>query len=259
MTDANEEVLQGGVNTVVRIGATVRRPAGPWTPAVHALLDHLGRRGFAGAPRAHGFDEQGREVLDFVDGEVLTYPLRAAVLTDSALLSVGRLLREYHDTTVGFAPPAGAAWSMAPREPAEVLCHGDFAPHNLVFREDWAAAVIDFDTAHPGPRVWDLGWTACCFGLFPQDGADEGDTAASIHRIAVLADGYGLGDADREALPDAMADRMRHLAAYIREQAAAGHPAFSRHRAEGHDVRYLAAADGIAELRAALLARLCGG
>lgn len=33
--------LSGGwVNEVVRTGDTVRRSAGPWTPAVHALLRH---------------------------------------------------------------------------------------------------------------------------------------------------------------------------------------------------------------------------
>jgi hypothetical protein len=37
----DEVELDGGnANRVVRIGDTVRRPAGPWTPAVHCLLDH---------------------------------------------------------------------------------------------------------------------------------------------------------------------------------------------------------------------------
>jgi len=51
-----EEPLRGGNMTggVVRVGDTVRRPAAPWTPAVHALLDHLQAVGFRGAPRAHG-------------------------------------------------------------------------------------------------------------------------------------------------------------------------------------------------------------
>jgi hypothetical protein len=55
---------------VVRVGDTVRRPAGPWTPAVHALLDHLHQVGFEGAPRALGVDERGREILTFVPGVV---------------------------------------------------------------------------------------------------------------------------------------------------------------------------------------------
>lgn len=241
MDEPVEEMIQGGVNTVVRLGTTVRRPVGPWTPAVHALLGHLRRRGFAGAPRAHGFDERGREVLDFVEGDVLTYPLAPEVISQEALASVGRLLREYHDVTVDFPVPADAVWYMRPREPAEVICHGDFAPHNMLFRDGRAAAVIDFDTAHPAPRAWDFAWTACCFGLFP----DDEISAGAARRVAALADAYGLSPRDRHALPDVMAERLRHLAAHIRDQAAAGHPGFSRHLAEGHDVRYLERADEI--------------
>jgi hypothetical protein len=249
MDEPVEEILQGGVNTVVRVGATVRRPVGPWTPTVHALLGHLALRGFAGAPRARGFDERGREVLDFVEGDVLTYPLSPDVISADALRSVGRLLREYHDTTTDFPVPADAVWYIAPREPAEVICHGDFAPHNMLFRAGRAAAVIDFDTAHPGSRVWDFAWTACCFGLFP----DDEITAGAARRVAVLADAYGLTAADRQALPEAMTARLRHLAGHIWEQAAAGHPGFSRHLAEGHDVRYLERADAIEAMSDILL------
>src|SRR6266498_211042 len=57
-----EEVLAGGnFNHVVRVGDTVRRvKTGAWTPAVHALLRHLERAGFDGAPRALGVDDRGR-------------------------------------------------------------------------------------------------------------------------------------------------------------------------------------------------------
>jgi hypothetical protein len=63
----NEIPLEGGNASggVVRTGDTVRRPAGPWTPAVHALLGHLRAAGFPGAPRPLGLDEHGREVLTF--------------------------------------------------------------------------------------------------------------------------------------------------------------------------------------------------
>ena len=64
-----EEPLEGGnLSVVVRVGETVRRPTGPWTPAVHALLDHLEAKGFPGSPRARGLDEQGREILTFLPG-----------------------------------------------------------------------------------------------------------------------------------------------------------------------------------------------
>jgi hypothetical protein len=60
-----EEQLSGG-NTnaaVVKVGSTVRRPTGPWTPRVHELLRRLESSGFEGAPRVRGIDERGREIL----------------------------------------------------------------------------------------------------------------------------------------------------------------------------------------------------
>ena len=58
-----ETPLRGGnmSSGVVRVGDTVRRPAGPWTPAVHALLDHLHSVGFRGAPRPLGLDRAGEK------------------------------------------------------------------------------------------------------------------------------------------------------------------------------------------------------
>jgi hypothetical protein len=66
-----EEPLSGNVSAVARVGDTVGRSTGPWTPAVHALLRHLEHAGFDGALRVLGIDERGREVLTYVPGEVL--------------------------------------------------------------------------------------------------------------------------------------------------------------------------------------------
>ena len=70
----SEETLHGGnTNVVVRVGDTVRRQTGHWTPAVHALLAHLQSVGFADAPTVLGIDDQGREILPFVIGEVVSH------------------------------------------------------------------------------------------------------------------------------------------------------------------------------------------
>lgn len=42
---------RGSVTMVQRVGDTIRRPVGRWTPVVHALLRYLEARGFAGATR----------------------------------------------------------------------------------------------------------------------------------------------------------------------------------------------------------------
>ena len=68
-----EETIDGGMDpdaSVVRIGDTVRRPRGGSSDAVRALLLHLATVGFEGAPQYLGVDEQGRDVLTFIDGDV---------------------------------------------------------------------------------------------------------------------------------------------------------------------------------------------
>lgn len=225
--------MAGGVNTVVRIGDRVHRPAGEWTSSVHALLEHLATKGFNGAPRAHGFDGEGREIVDFISGDV---PGSEVVVSDAALAEVAVLLRGLHDATVGFVPLAGATWYFEPREPAEVMCHGDVAPYNTVFRDGHAVALIDFDTAHPAPRIWDVAYAAYRYVQLVEDGAPAVEQA---RRLALFADAYGLADADRAALLDTVVGRLEHLVTFMRAQAAAGHSAFARHVAEGHDRYYL--------------------
>ncbi|WP_227870238.1 phosphotransferase enzyme family protein [Streptomyces otsuchiensis] len=255
----DEEVLAGGgVHHVVRVGPTVRRPPGPSTRTVHALLAHLRSAGFTAAPRAHGFDADGREILDFVPGEVGNYPLTDAVRSDEALRAVGVLLREYHDATVGFTPEPDADWYFSPREPAEVICHGDVAPYNCVFRDGTPVALIDFDTAHPGPRVWDLAYAAYRFVPL----TDPGNTDFTLpvpeqaRRLRLLADAYRLGVRDRAALAPTARERLDHLVRHMHEQADAGNTAFARHIADGHDHLYRTDAAHIVRHEATLTAAL---
>src|ERR1700712_469901 len=91
---ADEGMPLGGGRTtagVVRIGNAVHRPVRPWTPAVHAVLRHLEKVGFEGAPRVLGLDEQGREVLTFLEGETVgeRRPWPGWVHEDAALVDVG--------------------------------------------------------------------------------------------------------------------------------------------------------------------------
>ena len=85
----DEHALDGGnvAAGVVRVGDTVRKPAGFWTPAVEALLSHLGRAGFTGAPRPLGRDGEGRQVLEYVPGPMA---MDQPWLDEAGLHRVGR-------------------------------------------------------------------------------------------------------------------------------------------------------------------------
>ena len=242
-----EELLEGG-NThtgVVRIGSTVRRPTGPWTPGVHALLRHLESGGFDAAPRVLGVDEQDREILTFVEGAVVWPDHFALVSDDTALAEVAACIRAYHGAIAGF-PDAGAyAWSDRGGDqvgPAEVLCHNDLAPWNLVHRPDGRWAFIDWDLASPGRRAWDLAWALLSFvPLMPSSTLDDGDTR---RRIAVFRDAYRAELFPADILEVAI-ERCEREAGLIRDLGARGEEPYVRLLAEGHGEIWAEAAEHV--------------
>jgi phosphotransferase family enzyme len=237
---APEIPLRGGnVSTVVRVAGTVRRNTGPWTPSVHALLRHLERAGFTGSPRVHGIDERGREVLSYLEGECGEYPLAPHWVTDEALVTVATMLRMFHDAQQGFRPPPGGVWrSFGPPPPdAEVVCHHDAAPHNVIWRPDGTLALIDFDLASPGSRLYDVAYAAWTWvPLF----SDRDSVTLGWHRpdrprrLRLFADAYGLIPRDRHRFVRTIRRRIVDHVEGIRRMAAAGDPAFVRIVHKGH-------------------------
>lgn len=186
-------LLGGNVSAgVVRVGDTVRRPAGGWTPAVHALLDHLWSVGFRGAPRPLGLDERGREVLTFVPGPVAWPAHFHRLHGDDQLRRVARLVRDFHDAVAGFTPPPDARWNtLIPADGDEIIAHHDLAPWNLVLNDErWT--FIDWDTAAPGTRLWDLAYAIRAFvplsanPAYTRADAEYVDERRSLWRQALL-------------------------------------------------------------------------
>jgi hypothetical protein len=227
-----EVLLLGGITNaghVVRVGDTVRRPQRSTSPAIHALLRHLANVGFSGAPRFLGVDEQGREVLSYVPGTAITPPYPAWALTDVALVSVARLLRAYHRAVSTFQPSA-YAWSSSPPAPfaGELISHNDPNLDNIVFRDGRAFALIDFDLASPGCRVWDVACAARLWApLRPERYIEDARRGQALDRFRLFVNNYGLPDAERKELITAV--RLNHEWSYdiIATAAARGHDAFA--------------------------------
>ncbi|MEP7091909.1 MAG: phosphotransferase [Nocardioidaceae bacterium] len=225
-----EEQLAGGnVGTaVVRVGDTVRRPSGPWSLSVDALLSHLNSVGYAGAPRSLGFDELGRHVLEYIEGDVLM-PFKPGDHLGSAH-RVGALIRDFHDASEEFVPPADARWNVVIAPDAEdLLIHHDLAPWNLVLGGDrWV--FIDWDNAGPGSRLWDLAYAA--HGFIPL--APDTDAASAIQRMAALADGYRLDQDGRSNLAEMLVPRIMSMYDLLRERHKSSTQPWARLWAEGH-------------------------
>ena len=212
--------MAGGLSSVERRGDTVRRSSGDWTPAVHALLQHLRAVGFAGAPRPLGL-EAGVEILTFVHGSAATH-------SDQELASVGRLIRAYHDAARSFSAPPDARWQFMVGAPTEgdVICHNDLSPDNTVYEPpETAVAFIDWDLAAPAPPLWDLAWAAYRFVPLYDEAACERlgyPVGRQPERLRILCDAYGLEE--REALLTTVCARIHVLYDTARAWGEAGHP-----------------------------------
>jgi len=212
--------LAGGTMSTVEVrGDVVRRSTGFWTPPVHALLRHLEAAGFDRAPRVLGVDDEGRELLTLLPGQVPSAP-RGWSGSDDVVVAAAQLLRRYHDAVATF--PAGTVEGWDPffqEQPSgEVICHNDFATYNCTFVDGLPWGMIDFDGAAPGSRVWDLAWTAVSFVPFDPDVR----MADRPRRLRLLCDAYGL--ADRVPIVDAIEGRLSKLRAGLLSAAGTNSP-----------------------------------
>jgi aminoglycoside phosphotransferase (APT) family kinase protein len=182
--------MDGGfVSDVVRIEDTVRRAPSPNSGFVQDLLRLFENSSWPAAPRFHGIDDHGREILSFMEGHVPLTPAQVRqVTTDQSLTQVAVLVRAFHDLTAGTPLAADQ----------EVVCHNDLSPKNTVYRDDGELvpiAFIDWDLAGPGSRVHDVAhvcWQYLRLG--------DVDPHWAGPRLRLVCDAYDLGDHDRERL-----------------------------------------------------------
>jgi hypothetical protein len=269
---SDEQVLVGGMDprwAPVRVGDTVRRHAGGSGAAVRELLLHLEAVGFDGAPRHLGYDEQGREALSWIDGDVPLPPYPAWSMTDQALADLGALTRRFHEATASFRPSGEDAtgpattWATDWADPTggATICHNDLFPENVVFRDGRVVALIDFAMAAPGRALWDLAIAAEMWCPLGDPGRRDQHPAEldGITRFGTLARAYGL-DPDRAAeLVDVLFEERAHSRANIRAEIAAGNASWTRNwAAAGGDERAVADDRWIDRNRSALV-RAAGG
>ena len=224
-----EQPLEGGIanaGQVVRSGRHVLRPSSKHWRSIHAFLRSVRDAGFEGTSSPVGIDEDGRERLVFIEGDVPIPRYPAWSQSDAALASVARLLRGLHDASHGF-DPQGFTWSDSLADPAggTVVCHNDVCLENVVFRHGVAVALLDFEFAAPGRPIFDLADLArLCVPI--DDEVDQARMgwrpADGPARLRLVADVYGLAPDGRPELLSAINDAMVRVEAAVRRSVAAG-------------------------------------
>lgn len=192
----SEIPLSGGdMNVVVRVGDTVRRPPEP--QPVRELLEWYEHVGFDGAPRFLGFDEQGREILTYIEGEPAFAPVPSS---DEVVAGIGRLLRRAHDAQDGFAPAS------------LVIGHCDLFWTNVIFRDGLPVALIDWELARPVTRTLEVALAATYWGGVRIDRqlVEWGiPLERRGERLRLLCDTYGLEPGERGRLLDELIEYRR--------------------------------------------------
>lgn len=229
-----EQELGGGVanaGKVVRAGTHVLRPSNPHSRSVHRFLSALRDTGFDGASSPVGIDEDGRERLEYIEGDVPVPPYPDWAQSDAALVSTTALLAKFHDASRAF-DPTGLTWSTELADPAggPIVCHNDVCMENVVFRDGAAVGLLDFDFAAPGRPVYDIvQFARMCVPV------DDDLSAARLGwhpadrpaRLRLVADTYGLDVDSRAQLLQILTESIAHGGEFVHRRVEAGDPNFT--------------------------------
>jgi len=252
------EIPLGGGNSnnaVVRIGNTVRRETSVVSPTVHRLLETLATGGFSKAPEFLGIDDKNREILSYIHGKCAIEPGYWCDIR--YLVSAGELLRAFHNVSATFARTDDDSWAYEypDKTKHEVICHNDFAPYNLIADAKEFVAVIDFDTAGPGPRIRDVAYAA--YWLVPLSQCNEDMRAAAVadtmngsERLKQFCTICGV-PADT-ALLDMLGEILQHMSSEQIMIDMIGHKAAARLKADGHLAHWMQEAEAFKEYRATI-------
>ncbi len=148
---------------VVRVGDTVRRPAGPWTPSVQRVLRYLRAQGIGIVPEPRGIDSSGREVLAYIEGRDQGAPFIPEILAEDGAERLGRLAARLRAALARYPCPADARWQFAegPPGPGQAVQHGDLGPWNLLWGSDGLiVGVLDWELTGPASPLYDTGHLA---------------------------------------------------------------------------------------------------
>ncbi|WP_433790901.1 aminoglycoside phosphotransferase family protein [Actinoplanes sp. CA-252034] len=210
----------------------------PWAPAVRALLRHLEKSDFDGAPPVDGN----------ATGAALPWP--EWTREDDTLWQVAQWLREYHEAVADFVPPADAHWRKGGAwEPGLIIGHNDAAPYNATRAGRRLTGFVGWDFAGPVSRDADLAFTA--FAWVPltahSDATADGwtDLTDRPRRLRMLLDAYGWRGTAADMIRE-VRDRISAAIHDIRRLATDGDHDCRELIHSGHDLRLAAAVKELA-------------
>lgn len=203
MMDQDLRPLEGGnMSQVVKSGNRVLRTATPASKTIQEFLRHLRNEGIDWVPEPLGFDDSGKEILSYIPGTVLDGVAPDWFWEERIMIDAAKRLRQLHDASVSFK--TFSDWNYESMDPAEVIIHRDFAPYNCIYEAEQFVGLIDFDLCGPGPRLWDIVYTA--YRFVPLMPLGSGDLTSPftpdvmLRRLEVFLSAYDFGFSASEVI-----------------------------------------------------------
>lgn len=268
MSSRDKDLKKGNMSEVYRDGDIVYRDRKPQSKTISRLLLLLEKKGIQFTPRFLGTKDVNQEMLSFVEGETIEdYPPQNDIQSKMMTVQLAaKMLREYHDATLDFESRDDDIWflSYEGNLEKEVICHNDFAPYNVTFKHHKPIGLIDFDTACPAPRIWDVAYAVYRFVPLSMDVYDPNtnkyrkydktlDCSERGLLLRTFLDAYASGIEDTtgvvegkvidvldvlEVLQNVIV-RLEALVKLFDEECSKGNLAFIKMKAEGHQQLYI--------------------
>ncbi|MEY2472982.1 MAG: hypothetical protein QOK28_2311 [Actinomycetota bacterium] len=180
------------------------------------------------SPRHLGPTTDGLETYRYIEGRGGYPPFPPYVTSDSSLVGAAVLIRACHDASSNFPTTASQTWQALLADPSsdapEVICHNDLSTYNTIYRDGDPVALIDWDFAAPGRRLWDLVYAAWWFVPLhhPAYMRKVGWPAVSQpSRLTAFLAAYGAEQVDGDEFLDVLLARQarnrQQLASYVAE------------------------------------------